>query len=83
MNNEIKIYGWKAPFLKNHYTVLYCAAGDKKPHEKLNVKKQCSDRVLGRRPSEHELEVHLHTTCSELLKKNSSGQLFPTHWPNY
>lgn len=51
MNNEFKRCGGKVPFLKNHCTVLVCASGDEKPHLQLNVNNQCSDRVLGRRPT--------------------------------
>jgi hypothetical protein len=31
--------------------MLVFASGDEKPREKLNVNNQCSDRVLGRRPT--------------------------------
>jgi hypothetical protein len=74
VNNEFKRCGRNGSFLKNHYTVLVCASGDEKPQEKVNVNNQCSDRVMGRRPT-----VRRSAPSPNLLgiiKKTAPGSYF-------
>lgn len=74
MNNEFKRCEGKGSSLKNHYTVLVCVSGDEKPHENLNVNNQCSDRVLGRRPT-----IRRSTPSHNLLgiiRKTAPGSYF-------